>query len=118
MMVSPQHRMLMTGVDVELLFGEHEVLVSAKHLLGRSGVDQVKNKSVSYLHILFDAHEIVRADGSWSESFQPGELTLDGLDCEQRDEILALFPELAKGVTIPAARQTLRAKEARMLSKV
>ena len=57
----------------------------------------------------------VRADGAWSESFQPGEMTLEGLGAEQRAEILALFPELATGASFPAARLSLKAKEARVL---
>jgi hypothetical protein len=115
MMVSPQHRMLITGPRAELLFGENEVLVAAKHLVGMAGVEQRVSKSVSYIHILFDEHEIVRADGAWSESFQPGEMTLEGLGAEQRAEILALFPELATGASFPAARLSLKAKEARVL---
>ncbi|WP_430463904.1 Hint domain-containing protein [Tabrizicola sp.] len=115
MMVSPQHRMLMTGPRAELLFGENEVLVAAKHLVGMPGVEQRLSKSVSYIHILFDQHEIVRADGAWSESFQPGAQTLEGIGEDQRAEILALFPELAEGAEFAAARLSLKAKEARVL---
>ena len=115
MRVSPQHRMLITGPRAELLFGEHEVLVAAKHLVGLPGIEQRLSKGVSYIHILFDNHEIIRADGAWTESFQPAEQTLDGLDSDQRDEIIALFPELTRGVAFPAARLTLKAKEARLL---
>ena len=42
---------------------------------------------ISYIHIMFDQHEIVRADGTWSESFQPGSATLDGMESAQRTEI-------------------------------
>ncbi|MDO8327776.1 MAG: Hint domain-containing protein, partial [Cypionkella sp.] len=115
MLVSPQHRMLMTGARAELLFGEHEVLVAATHMVGMSGVGRVMPETVSYIHILFDRHEVVRADGAWSESFQPGAQTLNGLDAAQRAEILALFPTLALGGNYPAARLTLKAKEAQVL---
>ena len=118
MMVSPQHRMLITGPRAELLFGEHEVLVAAKHLVGIPGVEQRVSKGISYIHILFDQHEIVRADGAWSESFQPGDQTLEGLGAEQRAEILALFPELAVDTAAyPAARMTLKAREAKVLMR-
>lgn len=116
MLVSPQHRMLVTGPRAELLFGEHEVLVAATHLVGLPGIDRVTPDGISYLHLLFDAHEIVRADGAWSESFQPGALTLVGLESEQRAEVLALFPELADNpASFPAARLTIKAHEARVL---
>ncbi len=116
MKVSPQHRMLMTGPRAELLFGEHEVLVAAIHMVGMAGVTRVQPADgVSYLHVLFDQHEIVWADGTWSESFQPGIQTMNGLDSAQRGEILALFPQLATGMTYPAARLKLKAQEAQVL---
>ena len=115
MKVSPQHRMLLTGPRAELLFGEHEVLVAAKHLIGMAGVEQRVSKGVSYIHLLFDQHEIVRVDGAWSESFQPGAQTLDGMEDDQRAEIIALFPELASGAAFQSARLTLKAREAMAL---
>lgn len=117
MMVSPQHRMLVTGPRAELLFGENEVLVAAKHLVGLPGIEQRLSRGVSYLHILFDQHEIVRADGAWSESFQPGDLTMEALQGDQRAEIKALFPELGQGAQFQSARLTLTAREARALTK-
>ena len=116
MMVSPQHRMLVTGPRAELLFGENEVLVAAKHLVGLPGIEQRISRGVSYIHILFDQHEIVRADGAWSESFQPGDLTMEGMQSDQRGEIEALFPALGQGAQFQSARLTLTAREARALT--
>lgn len=113
--VSPQHRMLMTGSRAELLFGETEVLVAAAHLEGRHGVERQAVVAVSYLHILFDQHEIIRANGAWTESYQPGEMTLAGMENGPRDEVLSLFPELKLGFLFPAARITLRKREAILL---
>lgn len=118
MQVSPQHRMLIAGPRAELLFGEHEVLVAATHLVGLPGITRAPARAVSYIHLLFDHHEIVRADGAWSESFQPGEATLDGLEEAQRQEVLALFPNLGDYSTYPAARMTLKAREVQVLLAV
>ncbi|WP_155947142.1 Hint domain-containing protein [Pseudorhodobacter ferrugineus] len=115
MTVSPQHRMLMTGARAEMLFGDAEVLVAAAHLLNDSTIRQITPSSVTYIHLLFDQHEIIRGDGAWTESFQPGDQTLQGMDSPQRDELLALFPALQYGDTYPAARQTLKAFEAKVL---
>jgi hypothetical protein len=115
MMVSPQHRMLVTGARAELLFGEYEVLVAATHMVGSEGISRAQPAAVSYIHMLFDEHQVVRADGAWSESFQPGAQTLGGLEEAQREEILALFPSLASGHSFPSARMTLKAKEAQVL---
>ena len=115
MMVSPQHRMLVAGPRAELLFGDAEVLVAATHMVGMQGVQRVYPRSISYVHILFDQHQIVRADGTWSESFQPGSQTMLGLEDAQREEVLALFPHLKEGEAYPSARLKLKASEARVL---
>ncbi|MFN4153220.1 MAG: Hint domain-containing protein [Paracoccaceae bacterium] len=116
MLVSPQHRMLIEGAKAELLFGEREVLVAAIHLVGLPGIEQVMRRGVSYIHVMCSQHEIVKAEGAWTESFQPGSGSLRTMDRAQRDEVLALFPELCEGAqSYPAARATLRAHEARVL---
>ena len=116
MLVSPQHRMVVDGVRAEMLFGAAEVLVAATHLTALPDVEQVLPYGVTYIHLLFDCHELVQADGAWSESFQPADLTLANMGCGQRGEIEALFPELSQGViSFPAARLTLKSYEARVL---
>jgi hypothetical protein len=67
---------------------------------------------------MFDRHEVVLSDGAWTESFQPGDYTLNGIGDEQRQEILELFPELASQQGIrdySAARRSLKGYEARLL---
>ena len=116
MMVSPQHRMLITGARAEIMFGDPEVLVAATHLVGSLGIARVNPGAVTYIHIMCDRHEIIRADGCWTESFQPGEMTLQSLDAAQRDELFILFPALAQSnAKYPAARISLKAHEARVL---
>jgi Ca2+-binding RTX toxin-like protein len=117
MRVSPQHRLLIEGARAELMFGEAEVLVAAKHLLGQAGVTRVLPlEGVAYIHILFDRHEIVQSDGIWTESFQPAERMLSTMDAAVRDEMLKLFPQLTQTAeAFPAARLSLKAHEARVL---
>lgn len=71
---------------------------------------------VSYLHLLFDRHEIVRANGAWSESLHPGGWMIQS-DPLLRDEISALCPEVLARMPedCPGARRILTAKEARVL---
>ncbi|RYE40105.1 MAG: hypothetical protein EOP21_09900 [Hyphomicrobiales bacterium] len=72
---------------------------------------------VTYVHILFDRHEIVQSDGIWTESFQPAERTLNAMDQDARAELLALFPELASDSSgFLAARRSLKAYEAKVLT--
>ncbi|MEL6240952.1 MAG: Hint domain-containing protein [Pseudomonadota bacterium] len=118
MMVSPNHRVLIATPETALHFDNAEVLVAAKHLVGRPGIDIVRPRSVSYLHILFDRHELVLSDGAWTESFQPGDHSLAGVGSEQRAEILELFPDLAtrSGVdAFAAARPSLKRFEAALV---
>ncbi|MGY6549806.1 MAG: Hint domain-containing protein [Roseinatronobacter sp.] len=115
--VSPSHRVLVCGPRAELLFGETEVLVPAGHLVGQPGITRDFD-AVTYVHIMFEQHQIVLGDGMWSESFQPADHALDGLGAEQRDEIFALFPALADQPARAAyatARMTLKAHETRLL---
>lgn len=114
--VSPQHRMLIADGAAELQFGEAEVLVAAKHLVGQAGITQDPCGEVSYFHILLDRHELVMAEGLWAESFFPGDMLEKG-DPEARQEILALFPDLAQaGSTLfRAARRVLKSGEAAAL---
>ncbi len=116
MRVSPQHRMLMIGARAEMFFGEAEVLVTAQHLTGRGGIRQDLTPGIGYIHVMFDAHEIICSDGVWSESFQPAARMVGAMDTARAAEILALFPELEEtGLAFPAARLTLKAHEARVL---
>ena len=115
MLVSPQHRMLMGGARAEMMFGEPQVLVAALHLTALPGVEQVLTRGITYLHLMFDSHELVEADGAWSESFQPAGRALHDLEVEQRAEIAVLFPDLGAVARFPAARLTLKAHEARVL---
>ena len=80
------------------------------------GVTEAITPGVSYIHVMFDRHEIVQSDGIWSESFQPAERSLSALDAAVRDEVLALFPDLAaSGDGFAGARLSLKAHEARVL---
>ena len=118
MMVSPNHRVLVANDKTALYFEEREVLVAAKHLTGLDGVDVVEVSNVTYVHFMFEQHEVVLSDGAWTESFQPGDQTLAGIDAEQRAEIFAIFPDLqtADGREgYQAARRSLKKHEAYLL---
>jgi hypothetical protein len=94
--VSPQHRLCLTGWRAELYCGEVEVLVKAQHLVRAGFLSQDHSGlPVTYHHLLFARHQIIRAEGLWSESYHPGPATLAGHDPETLAELLTLFPALA-----------------------
>lgn len=120
--VSPQHRMLVTADAADALFGAREVLVAALLLVGRPGITRLGPadlpRGISYVHVMCDRHEILLADGAWSESYQPGDRTMAAMDAAQRRELLAIFPELARPegrAAYEAARRSLSPAEARAL---
>jgi hypothetical protein len=116
LVVSPQHRMLLGGPRAEMMFADAEVLVAAAHLVGCNGISRMPTLPVSYLHVLFDRHEIICAEGAWTESFQPAAATVQGMEPAQRDELQALFPDMVGRLpAFAAARPTLRAHEVRVL---
>ena len=120
MMVSPNHRILVANERTALYFEEHEVLVAAKHLIDNKGIRQVDSLGTTYIHFMFDQHEVVLSNGAWAESFQPGDQSLNGLGNAQRQEIFELFPDLKTPVGIEsysAARRTLKKHEAVLLSR-
>jgi len=72
--VSPAHRVLIRAALAELYFGTSEVLVSARQL-ARCGLADVRETQAPahYHHLLFDDHQIIRANGCWSESLFLGD---------------------------------------------
>ncbi len=118
-MVSPQHRFLVVNERTQLYFDEHEVLVAAKHLVDHRGVRSVESSGLTYVHFMCDRHEVVLANGAWSETFQPGDYTLGGMGNAQRLELFELFPELATKEgreDYASARKTLKRHEARLIA--
>jgi hypothetical protein len=112
LLVSPQHRVLLGGWQSALYYGEDEILVSAKHLINGKAVRQVMRETVDYFHLLFDCHEVIYSEGAATESFHPGDTVMQD-NPEIREEVLALFPELAVvGNLWPTARRVLRGQEA------
>lgn len=102
MIVSPHHRFLV-GIDTSpLTAGEDEALVAVRHLIDGSRVLPVQMLGVSYIHFLCNAHEVVLANGAWTETFHPDDQIMGVLAETQRQEILNLFPEIE---TMGAARR-------------
>jgi hypothetical protein len=73
---------------------------------------------VTYIHLLLDYHEVLFSYGVWTESFQPGGYSMEGLDKGPRTAIVGLFPQFAipQGLSSHgAARMGLTKHETRLL---
>jgi hypothetical protein len=73
--VAPEHRLLISGVDAEYLFGSDEVLVEARHLAQMAAGPRLKpSPTIRYVQVLLDAHVCLSVAGAWSESLYLGDL--------------------------------------------
>lgn len=110
--ISPQHRMLIESVVSQFYLGETEVLVKAKDMVNLPGVQRINPNEVTYIHLMLPAHEIILADGAWTESYQPN------FDAEVDDELKALFPGLLSEygrTAFQSARNSAKSFEAKVI---
>ncbi len=116
LLVSPMHRMLITGWRAEILFGQQEILAHAADLVNDQTILRQPQAKVEYFHLMFDQHHILRAEGCLSESFHPFQADLNGFNAKTQAELLAIFPELSNPqAQWPNARPTLSAPESKLL---
>lgn len=95
LLVSPRQRVVVRSNVARNLFGLDEVLISASHLVGLPGIDRDENTAgAGYVHLLLDRHELVLANGAWTETFYTEVEAMASLPPTERSEVLALFPEL------------------------
>ncbi|MBV0892932.1 Hint domain-containing protein [Paracoccus sp. Z118] len=108
LVVSPQHRVLVRSKIAQKMFGTDEVLVAAKQLLLVDGVDIAEDlDGLTYVHFLFDDHQVVWSNGAETESLHPGKQALNAVGEAGREEIFALFPELRDEAAARAPVRTL-----------
>jgi len=118
MQLSPQHRIHHESHLSTLRFGFREVLVPAKSLINNTTVLQDNRlKKIDYIHILFDRHEIIYAEGLACESFHPGEMAIGAIEDAARNELFDVFPELQCNLNGygPSARHSISVTEAQYL---
>ncbi len=116
LVVSPQHRIMVSSRLSKRMFGEREALVAAKQLLPIAGVDYADVDEVTYVHFMCDQHEIVFAEGMPSETLYAGKETLKTIPRESVEELFAIFPELHEvenGFVPEPARLLVRGRLAR-----
>ncbi|MEM7075704.1 MAG: Hint domain-containing protein [Pseudomonadota bacterium] len=112
MALSPQHRVLIDDWRAALFFGQPEILAPVCRLVNDTTVtvDQAP-RDVTYFHLLFERHELVRAEGLSCESL----LATPDATCPTSREVLRLFPQLAEDLPPAAARLCIQGRSARVL---
>ncbi len=107
LVVSPQHRVLVSSPLVERMTGQAEIMVPAKKLLGMAGVEQyLPDFGVTYVHILCETHELVNANGTFVETMYLGEQSKNLLGREDFEDIAECRPGLADQMVLHPAAQS------------
>lgn len=104
MLVSRQHRMLVSSEIAKRVTGVRDVLIPAIRLTELPGIEIARDVTeITYTHLLFDRHEVIFAEGAPSESLYLGSEALDALSPCARQEITSLFPQVAAPDFLPQA---------------
>lgn len=120
-LVSPQHRVLVTGHRVRLYAGLEEALVPARWLINGETIRQRTDLTeVTYVHLMFDRHELLDSGGLISESFFPRATALETLEQAARAELFRIFPVLrlfGEAAAVPLARPEIRGSVAALFGR-
>lgn len=115
--LSPQHRILHKSAKAEMLFGAPEVLLPAKAMIDGVKVCHAPVSRVTYVHLMFETHQIVTAEGAYCESLFLGDVAQEVLGQQALNTLAALFGgDLADAPQMEAARILLRYREAVLLT--
>jgi hypothetical protein len=117
LVVSPQHRVLVSDWRAEFLFGAPDVLAPAKALVNEISITvDTTLAPVEYFHMLFDEHEVVFTEGLPTESLNPGLYSFQELGDAACVELRRLFPDFfEKDVMMKTAYPCLKPWEARIM---
>lgn len=118
LIVSPQHRILVGGRhQLEEVF-EREVFAPAKGLTQLPGIrHMLGRREMTWIHFACSRHEVVRANGCWSESLLLGKVAQQSLDEDERGWLVSKLAQIedADFLNGPPARLCLRVGEARRI---
>ncbi|MBP0480922.1 Hint domain-containing protein [Sagittula salina] len=92
LLVSPDHRLFIYQRRDEIGAGRSELLVRARHLVNGTTVTAAPGGFVDYYQMLFDAHQIIYAEGIAAESMLVNTQTQAALPADLSDRLAALIP--------------------------
>lgn len=117
LIVSPQHRILVGGGGQLTQYFESEAFAPAKALSGLPGIRHMTGKSqVTWVHFACDRHEVIIANGCFSESLLLGSMVVNGMTPSERDTVTDVYgsaPSDDAAINGPATRRCLYVGEVR-----
>lgn len=114
--VSPQHRLMQSSWQAEMMFGTAEHFIPACGLVGQFGITSQPRAQITYCHLLCANHEVVFAEGLATESLHLGHMTHDILGPKMMSALRAAFPNLR--LDLPTARPCLKVWETRAVAQM
>ncbi len=104
LVVSPEHRVMLSSSIARSMFGTEEVLVPAWRLLELPGIEIAHEVAeVQYFHLMFDRHELIFAQHAPVESVPATPSITADMSAEQVAELMDVFPEMFE-LAAPASR--------------
>lgn len=98
LIVSPNHRMLVSVAG-------DEVLVTAHSLVGAPGIEVIAPREVDYVQLLLPRHDVVLANGAWSESFLAADTAVAALSDTNRSALRSELRGMGGAAPVPARPQ-------------
>jgi len=118
LLVSPDHRILLRGAQVNALFNTDEALVCARDLVNDTSVfvDRAV-RELAYIHILLPDHQVVFANGVETESFHPASAGRESLLPDDLARLTDILPEIEHDPHVYGgyARRMVSSSEAQIL---
>lgn len=87
LIVSPEHRLFIYQRSDELGVGRSELLIRARHLVNGTTITRQDGGFVEYFQLLFDAHQIIYAEGIAAETLLLDERTRPALPSDLADTL-------------------------------
>jgi hypothetical protein len=118
LLVSRQHRVMIRSRIAERMFGALEIFVPAIKLVGAEGIAIASDAAeVRYFHLLFEAHQVVLSNGTWTESLLPGPEALKTLGPAAVADLRKLVPGFFLNDPAPVTARTtvVKTKQVRKL---
>ena len=94
--VSPHHRLFLYRREAKALAGAAELLVQARHLVDDVSILRREGGFVEYFSLVFDAHEVIYAEGIPCESLMVCPAVLTRLPEALSTSLRAAFPGLSQ----------------------
>ena len=109
------HRVFLTSVFADMIFGTPDVLAPTRSCVGHNGIyEDARKRPPHYYQLLLDRHELVASGTSWSESLFLCDVPNEKQE-HPRDWIMANDFDVSQILHTETARMTLDQKEFRVL---